>query len=644
MGTKYDKFPLLPVRRKPVGSGEARVLSTSDEPCRIQPASEPLLIDAESEPGNTTHGLSPHKQPVDAVEMAPLDNANTSMLNTQTEMTEKNNCQHGTSQQPSVEKKQAILRILNGWWQEMLCCTLSMVSLIVLTIVLRKFDNQPLPQWPSGITLNTVLAFIATLCRTALLVPVSEGLAQAKWTWFKKKPRPLKDFEAFDKASRGLGGSLELLAHTKGWLVGNIAAVLLSTTIATSTITQFAVTYPSRTMESGEKGIAVAWRLGESWGFDDPEYAVMNEPAIARGIKRGLHSLVSDETPLREPECAAANCAWPQFSTLAICHSLTNITHLVKADLNFYNGTENITLPNGVSTLPGRGRVRFSGAPTFLISSGPAITHKHLRNVSIFDYFAIYWDPSMSIPRAAEISFHWCIDIYEAKLADNVLQMNKTASLVPILKARNLEYDSFNKAENSKETYTIGSTSFEIIRRNLNESLSGNSVYRLAERFSGTSGSDMLVQATKEIAQKDAKDNMTLESMGMEKAWWTAVNGMASNVASSLTNTLLPDDPNVDGVSLRKEVYVKVRWEWLALLSVQVWLSVLLLVCIIVETAKARVEVIKGSTVQVLFAISAEDKARMSYTTDGSNTSGQNDSCQTPIELCKVGSKWILKG
>lgn len=89
---------------------------------------------------------------------------------------------------------------------------------------------------------------------------------------------------------------------------------------------------------------------------------------------------------------------------------------------------------------------------------------------------------------------------------------------------------------------------------------------------------------------------------------------------------------------------MKVGWEWLALLSIQVGLSILLLICVIIETAKARVEVIKGSTAQVLFAISAEEKARMEHGVDESNTPERDHRRQTHVELCKVGNNWILKG
>lgn len=108
-------------------------------------------------------------------------------------------------------------RILKGWWQELICCVLSIASLVALVFFLRAFDGEPLPNWPSGITINTVVAFLATISRTAFVIPVTEGLSQAKWNWFKKKPRPLEDFDAFDQASRGPWGSVTLLFRTVGW-------------------------------------------------------------------------------------------------------------------------------------------------------------------------------------------------------------------------------------------------------------------------------------------------------------------------------------------------------------------------------------------------------------------------------------------
>ncbi|KAK2668000.1 Protein of unknown function DUF3176 [Fusarium oxysporum f. sp. vasinfectum] len=463
-----------------------------------------------------------------------------------------------------------------------------------------------------------------------------------------KQPRPLKDFEAFDKASRGLGGSLSLLSHTKGWFVGIIAAFLLSTTLATSTITQFAVTYPSRFNQDGSKGSAEAWKLEESWGKDEPNYAFMNEPAIARGVRRGINNLVTETIPFREPKCASANCRWPEFRTLAIGYEVTNVTHLIEADVNFHDGNPNITLPNGVHTEPGKSRARFTGAPTFFLGSGPTLVHQHLRNASILNYFPICWEPSHLIPWAVEVSYYWCIDTYHPELVDNVLRMNKSTSQIPKLHALQGDDSRYVPLElpgKDDVICTIGGLSARTIATQLNESPSGYTVILAGEPIRSTLGSDILAQATREVLQKLTKGNSTLEIQDAERAWWTAVEGMAVNVANSLTNTLLPDRSIVDGVSLNIEVYIQVRWEWLALLSVQVALSISLLICIVVESAKAEVEIMKGSTVPVLFAISAVDKARMENGDIDLDSLRQMKHHQklADVNLQKVGQKWVLQ-
>ncbi|KAM0414506.1 hypothetical protein ACHAPD_007762 [Fusarium lateritium] len=184
-----------------------------------------------------------------------------------------------------------------------------------------------------------------------------------------------------------------------------------------------------------------------------------------------------------------------------------------------------------------------------------------------------------------------------------------------------------------------------MIASHLNESLSGESIVLGGEPIRGTSGSDILVQATKEVLQKLTGGNSSLEELEKEKSWWIAVEGMALNAANSLTNTLLPEESNVDGTSLHSEVYVQVRWEWLALLSAQVALSILLLICIIIESAKAGVEIMKASTAPVLFAISAVEKARMENGGAELDSLRQKKDFQqlAHFNLRKVGQNWILQ-
>ncbi|KAK4973205.1 hypothetical protein LTR28_011805 [Elasticomyces elasticus] len=77
--------------------------------------------------------------------------------------------------------------------------------------VLVRVNNKPQSEWrDSRLTLNGVIALLATITKAALMVPVAEAISQRKWLWFLpkgqqggQKVRDLQDFEAFDNASRG---------------------------------------------------------------------------------------------------------------------------------------------------------------------------------------------------------------------------------------------------------------------------------------------------------------------------------------------------------------------------------------------------------------------------------------------------------
>jgi hypothetical protein len=105
---------------------------------------------------------------------------------------------------------------LGAWSLELLSCVLSIVALGMIILLLRQYDKQPPPTWPLGITLNTVLALLATITKAAFAYPVFQGISQMKWDWYAQQTRPLSDLQAFDSASRGVFGVKQFLVVTKG--------------------------------------------------------------------------------------------------------------------------------------------------------------------------------------------------------------------------------------------------------------------------------------------------------------------------------------------------------------------------------------------------------------------------------------------
>jgi hypothetical protein len=88
--------------------------------------------------------------------------------------------------------------------------------MIIIAIVLWKYDGKAIPKWKMGITINAFISIFSGFAKSALLLPTAEALGQLKWNWFRRSEKKMMDFEILDSASRGPWGSFVMLARTKG--------------------------------------------------------------------------------------------------------------------------------------------------------------------------------------------------------------------------------------------------------------------------------------------------------------------------------------------------------------------------------------------------------------------------------------------
>jgi hypothetical protein len=110
----------------------------------------------------------------------------------------------------------------NGTWTfEILALAVALGAVAAIIGVVNRYDGRALPDWPHDITLNALIALLATFANATMSVCLSSGISQAKWIRFKKSAAPLSDMEAFDDASRGSWGSMKLLATARGGYVGS---------------------------------------------------------------------------------------------------------------------------------------------------------------------------------------------------------------------------------------------------------------------------------------------------------------------------------------------------------------------------------------------------------------------------------------
>jgi hypothetical protein len=234
-------------------------------------------------------------------------------------------------------------RWLEDWWLGELIAVLCSCALVVaLCIILKKYDGEQVPSFGtwfnSGITLGTLVALLTTLAVAMALSTVQECLSQLKWLWYSGASRPMDDVETYDRASRGLLGSVQLLWKLRFTPAASFGALLTVAHLAIAPLAQqslLSVSVPvvaldaKATIPITKSWLELSQQTQASNMADD--YASIS-PGMKGAVLNGLFASANVTINDTLPTCTTGNCTFPAYQSLALCASTADVTTHLKND------------------------------------------------------------------------------------------------------------------------------------------------------------------------------------------------------------------------------------------------------------------------------------------------------------------------
>lgn len=192
---------------------DSQPLNTS-RPCRL--SSEDLDFFDEGSPRASSQ---PQREEDDSEENRTVKGANT-YVSSSVEKNRERSANNNVA--PAVRRKtRPYLAVISWWIQELIASACSIVSFAAIVIILKPYNLHAVDRLnlPNGLTLNGIIALLATLGRACLCAPVCSGILQEMWLYLARESRRscpesrLKDLELFTSASYGTVDSVRFFAH-----------------------------------------------------------------------------------------------------------------------------------------------------------------------------------------------------------------------------------------------------------------------------------------------------------------------------------------------------------------------------------------------------------------------------------------------
>ncbi|KAH7312656.1 hypothetical protein B0I35DRAFT_481094 [Stachybotrys elegans] len=506
------------------------------------------------------------------------------------------------------------------WYPEILWCVASIFLFCSIVAVLAWRNNKPLPNWYGSLTVNTVVALLSTVCRAATIVPVSEGISQLKWNWMAQETRSLGDIEVFNQASRGPWGSLRMMLTARGHLYATVAALILTTGLVTSTFTQSAIALETRMASMDNTYNATTYRLLSTPGNLQRATDLDFEHNIRRAALWSVFLHRSGAWPSEAPLCTATECRWDDFNSLGVCLSMRNVSErlnvtTIPAALNngagqmmaelssdnyLYteeNMSQRVYYEDGTAlamniTLPGARR-------TFGFQNGSDALDVALLHFVIIIQELDNWNATKH--HALEMVWHFCVQRHSFHIK-NGLWETELSRYTKILRKG-------GDASRSDRLYTVlssedGAEEFTV-RWNESRFHFDFSSDFIGERTGGSKDSlvswHIMEQLQYGLRQYPDSSSMLPAHTGA-RIWQNAAE-LGDSVATAMSSLRRQYGEQVEGKPFAPVVFIKVEWAWLSFLACQIFLSIMFLAVVILQTASLGVDVVKSCELASLFAI-----------------------------------------
>ncbi|KAL4737945.1 hypothetical protein BDV11DRAFT_206339 [Aspergillus similis] len=215
------------------------------------------------------------------------------------------------------------------WLLESISSILALGLLIGIAIIFWYMDNKPLSAWTGPVSLNATISILTTACTTALMHGVSTFIGQSKWLHFKTGPRKLSHLEIFDRASRGVWGSI-LLVTTIPFNIATIGAFITILRLGFSPFTQQVVLIEQKDVITPSDRATFGYSHNYTRGIENQlaesyEESIPQDSGMQSAVHQGLFVVQSSE-PFTCPGACRWTGSYVSMGFSAKCKNVTQAT------------------------------------------------------------------------------------------------------------------------------------------------------------------------------------------------------------------------------------------------------------------------------------------------------------------------------